>query len=169
LRTPISARPRRFALSVVGAAALAASGLAIAAPAGAAQAGPHGISWARSCAVPTRVGTMACNALRVSGATEHVSAMGVTPHATPSGFGPADLYSAYNLPTGGGAGQTVAIVDAYDDPNAAADLATYRAQYGLPACGAGCFTKVSQTGSTTSLPTKDAGWAEEESLDLDMV
>ena len=169
MRTPISARPRRFALSVVGAAALAASGLAIAAPAGAAQAGPHGISWARSCAAPTRVGTMACNALRVSGATEHVNAMGVTPHATPSGFGPADLYSAYNLPTGGGAGQTVAIVDAYDDPNAAADLATYRAQYGLPACGAGCFTKVSQTGSTTSLPTKNAGWAEEESLDLDMV
>ena len=50
-----------------------------------------------------------------------------------------------------GAGQTVAIVDAYDDPNAEADLAVYRAQYGLPACTTanGCFKKVNQTGGTT--------------------
>jgi hypothetical protein len=36
----------------------------------------------------------------------------------------------------------VAVIDAFDDPNAQADLNTHRAQYGLPACGAGCFTKV---------------------------
>ena len=43
-----------------------------------------------------------------------------------------------------GPGQTVAIVDAYDDPNAESDLATYRSQYGLPACTTanGCFKKV---------------------------
>ena len=47
---------------------------------------------------------------------------------------------------------------------------TYRSQYGLPACTTanGCFKKVNQTGGTT-LPTADSGWAEEESLDLDMV
>src|SRR3954468_18658955 len=41
----------------------------------------------------------------------------------PSGYGPQDLQSAYRLPTGRGAGQTIAIVDAFDDPNAEADLA----------------------------------------------
>ncbi|WP_344319828.1 S53 family peptidase, partial [Actinocatenispora thailandica] len=59
---------------------------------------------------------------------------------------------------------------AYDDPNAEADLAVYRQQYGLPACtsASGCFSKVDQTGGTT-YPAPDAGWAGEISLDLDMV
>ncbi len=66
---------------------------------------------------------------------------------------------------------TVAIVDAYNDPNAESDLATYRSTYGLSACtkANGCFKQVSQTGSTTSLPTNDSGWAGEEALDIDMV
>ncbi|MFF9324846.1 putative Ig domain-containing protein [Streptomyces sp. NPDC014776] len=91
--------------------------------------------------------------------------------ATPSGLSPANLHSAYNLPTTGGSGITVAIVDAYNDPNAEADLATYRSTYGLSSCtkANGCFKQVSQTGSTTSLPTNDTGWAGEEALDLDMV
>jgi subtilase family serine protease len=169
LRTPITARTRRIAYSVVGAATLAVSGLAVAAPS--ATAAAHHVAWTRSCATPTKIGVMACNALKVTGETETISPMGVHPNATPSGYGPSDLYSAYNLPANGGAGQTVAIVDAYNDPNAASNLATYRAQYGLPACTVanGCFKQVSQTGSTTSLPTSNAGWAEEESLDLDMV
>jgi subtilase family serine protease len=169
LRTPFSAQTRRIAYSVVGAAALAASGLAVAAPS--ATAATHHVAWTRSCAAPTKVGVMACNALRVTSTSESITPLGVHPNATPSGFGPSDLYSAYNLPSGGGAGQTVAIVDAYNDPSAASDLATYRAQYGLPACTVanGCFKQVSQTGSTTSLPTANAGWAEEESLDVDMV
>ncbi|WP_031159520.1 putative Ig domain-containing protein [Streptomyces durhamensis] len=91
--------------------------------------------------------------------------------AAPSGLSPANLHSAYNLPTTGGSGLTVAIVDAYNDPNAESDLATYRSTYGLSACtkANGCFKQVSQTGSTTSLPTNDTGWAGEEALDLDMV
>jgi hypothetical protein len=91
--------------------------------------------------------------------------------ATPSGLSPANLHSAYNLPSTGGSGMTVAVVDAYNDPNAAADLATYRSTYGLSACTVanGCFKQVSQTGSTTSLPTNDTGWAGEEALDIDMV
>jgi subtilase family serine protease len=62
-------------------------------------------------------------------------------------------------------------VDAYNDPTAESDLGVYRSQFGLPACTTsnGCFRKVSQTGSTTSLPATDAGWATEISLDLDMV
>ncbi|WP_030929049.1 S53 family peptidase [Streptomyces sp. NRRL S-646] len=91
--------------------------------------------------------------------------------AAPSGLSPANLHSAYNLPSTGGSGLTVAVVDAYNDPNAESDLATYRSTYGLSSCtkANGCFKQVSQTGSTTSLPTNDTGWAGEEALDLDMV
>jgi subtilase family serine protease len=99
---------------------------------------------------------------------------GVTPMAAdaalPSGYGPADLQSAYQLPSGG-AGQTIAIVDANDDPTAESDLATYRATYGLPACTTanGCFRKLNQAGQTGNYPPVDGGWAVEISLDLDMV
>jgi subtilase family serine protease len=95
------------------------------------------------------------------------------PFATsgPAGLGPADLRSAYELSTAttAGAGQTIAIVDAYDDPKAEADLATYRSHYGLPPCTVanGCFRKVNQTGGSR-LPRADRGWAQEISLDLDM-
>lgn len=101
----------------------------------------------------------------------------ITPHkglrtagAAPRGFGPADLRGAYDLPSDGGAGKTIAIVDAFDNPNAEADLAVYRAQYGLPDCTTanGCFTKVDQRGGT-DYPDPDPGWAGEISLDLDMV
>ena len=87
------------------------------------------------------------------------------------GFAPADLRTAYLLPpTSAGSGQTVAIVDAYDDPSAESDLSVYRSNYQIPACtaGNGCFRKVSQTG-TTAYPPADQGWAREISLDLDMV
>ncbi|MFF7213717.1 carboxypeptidase regulatory-like domain-containing protein [Streptomyces sp. NPDC008238] len=90
--------------------------------------------------------------------------------AAPEGFGPADLRSAYGLPEDGGAGATVAVVAAYDNPNAEQDLAAYRARYGLPPCTAddGCFRKVDQRGGT-DLPLPNDGWAGEISLDLDMV
>ncbi|HEV7679041.1 MAG TPA: Ig-like domain-containing protein [Candidatus Dormibacteraeota bacterium] len=85
-------------------------------------------------------------------------------------YDPAFLRSAYNLSSSGGTGLTVAVVDAYDDPNAEADLAQYRSHFGLPACttASGCFKKVNQNGGTTP-PAADYGWAQEISLDLDMV
>jgi hypothetical protein len=91
--------------------------------------------------------------------------------ASPQGFGPPDLVSAYALPSSGGSGATIALVDAQDDPNAEADLGVYRSQYGLPACTTanGCFKKVNQNGVQGSYPTADSGWAGEISLDLDMV
>ena len=94
----------------------------------------------------------------------------VTPNAAPAGYGPTDLRSAYNIPADGGAGQTIAIVDAYDDPTAESDLALYREQFGLPPCTTdnGCFRKVDQRGGT-AYPPADPGWAGEISLDLDMV
>jgi hypothetical protein len=87
------------------------------------------------------------------------------------GYSPADLRAAYKLPSiADGSGQTVAIVDAYDDPNAEADMNTYRAYFGIPACSAesGCFTKVNEQGKT-SYPKAEKEWAGEMSLDLDMV
>ncbi|MHB8600487.1 MAG: S53 family peptidase [Ktedonobacteraceae bacterium] len=89
----------------------------------------------------------------------------------PAGYHPADLQSAYNLPSASqGKGETVAIVDAYDDPNAEADLGVYRSTFGLSACTTsnGCFSKVNETGGKTP-PAPNAGWADEISLDLDMV
>ncbi|MGH3158460.1 MAG: carboxypeptidase regulatory-like domain-containing protein [Streptosporangiaceae bacterium] len=99
---------------------------------------------------------------------------GIHPDTTPAGYGPSDLQSAYNLPSSSaGNGETVAIVDAYDDPDAEADLQAYRAQYGLPVCDTanGCFQKVNENGQTSPLPPAagDSGWDVEESLDVDMV
>jgi subtilase family serine protease len=89
----------------------------------------------------------------------------------PGGLNPADVQGAYSLPASTkGSGQTVAIVDAYDDPNAESDLAVYRSQFGIAACTTsnGCFRKVNQSGGT-SYPRSNGGWAQEISLDLDMV
>jgi len=121
----------------------------------------------RTCA-DAKPGSFSCFAMR---RTDVPALHGVQPAATtPAGFGPGDLQSAYALPADGGAGQTIAIVDAYDDPNAEADLAVYRQQFGLPACTTanGCFSKVSQRGGT-DYPSPDSGWAGEISLDVDMV
>lgn len=118
----------------------------------------------RTCATPAPL-SAACLARVVTDASGKPLAT-----TTPAGYGPADIRSAYKLTAASGAGRTVAVVDAYDAPTAEADLGVYRTQYGLPACTTanGCFKKVSQTGSST-LPAKDAGWATEISLDLDMV
>ncbi|MEU6509780.1 MULTISPECIES: S53 family peptidase [unclassified Streptomyces] len=165
----------RRTASLTAVATLATAALALAAPVGQAAQATHspGLSVARACAAPTQKDVMACNALQVTAGTPasaHAESA-LTAAAAPSGFGPASLQSAYNLPSAtGGSGQTVAIVDAYDDPNAESDLAAYRSQYGLSACTTanGCFKKVDQSGGT-KYPRGNSGWAEEISLDLDMV
>jgi Carboxypeptidase regulatory-like domain/Kelch motif len=118
---------------------------------------------------PAKPGYAACMAIaRTTGVRAHRGLFAAG--TAPSGYGPADLRSAYHLPAAGGSGETVAIVDAYDDPVAESDLAVYRQQYGLPACTTanGCFRKVAQDGSSR-YPATDYGWAAEISLDLDMV
>src|SRR5579883_3417139 len=91
-----------------------------------------------------------------------------------TGYAPADLQSAYNLPSAtAGTTATVAIVDAFDYPNAESDLAVYRTKYNLPPCTTanGCFKKVNQNGQTSPLPRPDptGGWEGEEALDIQMV
>ncbi|MFJ5895780.1 carboxypeptidase regulatory-like domain-containing protein [Streptomyces sp. NPDC093064] len=180
MRTSRHSRPAarrisaRLAAFTAAAVAVMAAGLPVAQAAtdaaqatrGAAAAATHpGVE--QVCSTPEK-GDFGCMALR---RTDIKAAKGVQPMATtPSGFGAADLQSAYNLPANGGAGQTIAIVDAYDDPTAEADLAVYRQQYGLPPCTTanGCFKKIDQRGGT-NYPAPDSGWAGEISLDLDMV
>lgn len=93
--------------------------------------------------------------------------------AGPSGgLTPEDLASAYGYsPASSGTGQTVAIVDAFDDPEIESDLAQFDTHYELPACTTanGCFKKVGQTG-TSSLPAADKqGWSVEIALDVETV
>jgi hypothetical protein len=87
------------------------------------------------------------------------------------GYDPADLQSAYKIPTGGGSGQTVALVDAYGYPRAESDLAKYRSHYHLPACteANGCFEKVNEAGERRKYPPEEPGWDAEAALDEDMV
>jgi subtilase family serine protease len=160
----------------LGAAGLAFASTASAAPATApatVHASPA-VSMKRACPVVKTTGMAACMALINTRVAQRAS-MAIRPDATAptnDGFGPSSLQAAYDLPSStAGSGETVAVVDAFNDPNIKSDVATYRSDFGLPACGSGCFSVVSQTGSTSKLPRSagDSGWATEESLDVEMV
>jgi subtilase family serine protease len=95
-----------------------------------------------------------------------------TPAAAPAGFGATDLQTAYKIPTVTGT-PTVAIVDAFGYTTLESDLATYRTQYGLPACTTanGCLKIVNQSGAATPLPAQPPttdDWTIETALDVDM-
>lgn len=168
----VAARARRALIGTGLAIGLLAGTVAGATAAQAATAGPAGAAALGS--------TLACGAARpghvrcmaqlstLSGQVRHDSAAA---GPVPGSYTPSDLASAYALPSGSaGAGQVVAIVDAFDDPTAEADLGVYRSRFSLRPCSSsnGCFRKVDQNGGT-HVPAPDAGWATEVSLDLDMV
>jgi len=155
------------------------------------QTGSHVHTDRRVCEAPA-AGTAACHALirTDADATAARPASGRRPPkvrpdvvGNNGAYDPSYLQSAYQTPSAGnGAGQTVAIVDAYDQPNAASDLAQYRSYFALPAIhgtsntdsctvAAGpfpCFQKVNQSGGATP-PSANASWGQEISLDIDMV
>lgn len=88
------------------------------------------------------------------------------------GYTPAQVDAAYgfnrvsfNGVAGDGTGQTIAIVDAYHNPNIASDLAAFSSRFGLPQ---GQFSVVDQNGGT-SYPAQDStgGWEMEEALDVE--
>jgi subtilase family serine protease len=83
------------------------------------------------------------------------------------GLWPIDFQTRYNLPSSSkGSGQIVAIVDAYDNPNVASDLAAYRSNFGL---GTANFFKYNQKGQQSNYPAGSTGWGLEIDLDVDMV
>jgi ricin-type beta-trefoil lectin protein/putative Ig domain-containing protein len=128
----------------------------------------------QACAAPTRIGQEACMLFLHGAATRSGAAPALAPVS--GAYAPADLQAAYNLTAASsadGTGETVAIVDAYADPDLAGDLATYRSQYGLPACttSSGCLTVLNENGGTT-LPTatdSTGGWEAEQAADVEMV
>ena len=137
-------------------------------PAGIAAPCAATTSSAVSCAVLT--GTPAKSAARGAAGTNASAATAIT------GFTPSQLQAAYEAQgsmtgSAAGSGETVAVVTAYDDPDAASDLATYRTEYGMDACNVAdqCFQKVSQTGSTTQLPTPAAGWTTGAAESMDAI
>jgi subtilase family serine protease len=96
--------------------------------------------------------------------------------ASPTGLPPSAVQSVYNLSglspsSGAGAGQIIAIVDAYHDPHALSDLNTFNSQYGYPALTT--CTSLSQSGpcfeqaGPQGTPKNNSGWALEESLDIE--
>ncbi len=109
------------------------------------------------------------------------SSRGASPHVTPANSGPitpAQMQKAYGVNqisfggvTGNGAGQTIAIVDAYNDPDIIADASTFNSQFGLQqfnVSGGPTFKVINENGGT-SLPGNSAvdGWDVEESLDVE--
>lgn len=112
----------------------------------------------RLCA-DARAGFMNCDVLLKTNAEPGVP-----------GLAPADFQAAYKLPITKGAGQVVAIVDAFDNPNVASDLKVYRKNFGL---GAPKFSKFNQLGQKKNYPSQCAGsnlgWCVEIDLDVDMV
>jgi hypothetical protein len=172
---------RHRALAIVTPIAALAAGLltttpvtALAATTPDATTGPAA-HFQHACGDSFTAGAKHC--LVIKNTAAHPSAKTVEPNAIPSGngYGPAQFQAAYGLTAASaadGAGQTVAVVDAYNDPTAASDLAAYRSAAGLPALTSGQFTVYNQNGQTSPLPaTAPASddWTLEESLDVDMV
>ena len=149
------------AVVIAGAALLTISGTALSA--GPASASPAAAHPQRACSGAV-AGSARCHAQVLADA-------GGTPRATtsPTGLSPATIKTVYNFPTSStaGAGRTIGIVDAFNDPTAESDLGVFSSQFGLPACTTanGCFSKVDQRGGT-SFPRTDSGWALEISLDI---
>jgi subtilase family serine protease len=124
--------------------------------------------FAQVCPQPVTPGVMQCSIV------VH-SQVSVQPANKPASaaLSPGQLRSAYGVSKAAFSSNkdTIAVVDAYNDWHAAGDLATYRSYYGLGACkeSTKCLRVVNQKGTTAWYPKGNSGWAEEESLDLDMV
>jgi len=163
-------KPRRLATAI---AVLVCSSMIAFAPAGPSwgapkAAAPRPIHMA--CGGKLRVNMVRCFAEWKAGVARMAVRAGAVVTPPGFGYGPADIAAAYQLDTTMGAGQTVAIVDAFDNPRIAANLAAFRSAYGLPPCGAakGCFRKVNQRGGKVA-PQPDPGWGVEIALDVQAV
>ena len=101
------------------------------------------------------------------------TALAAVTNTTPRGYTPAQIRAAYSFAgmtfNGGsiqadGTGQTIAIVDAYNDPNIVNDLHVFDTMFGI--ADPPSFKVLNQTGGT-ALPATDAGWSEEIALDVE--
>lgn len=86
---------------------------------------------------------------------------------------PAQIHSAYSLPLRGVSGQTIAVVSAFDDAHAQADLTAYSQQYDLPPCTTanGCLRILNQAGQARPVPASDptgGQWITEAAIGTEM-
>lgn len=127
----------------------------------------HSDNSIKVCSTP-KAGEAACTARQAVDPNGHPVTSASAPPAT--GLTPTQLQNAYKLTGTSSGGRTVAIVDAYGYPNLESDLATYRSQFGLPACTTanGCLSIRDENGGT-KLPRFNTGWAQEQALDVDAV
>ncbi len=112
------------------------------------------------------VGEMHTNHLIYIGPDRHLGNF-----ASPSGYGPAQIRTAYGIPSTGGSG-TIVIVDAFDDPYALADFNAFSAQYGLPQETSTSVTAASNQHLQVvyaggKKPRANSGWSQEEALDIE--
>ena len=95
--------------------------------------------------------------------------MHISPFAgssTPQGYSPAQIRTAYNLPSSGGIGTTIAIIDSFDTPNILTYFNTFSSQYGLPDNSTGTFIVYKMPGTNVP-PPSDIGWQLEACLDVE--
>jgi len=152
------------ALTVIAAPVAVALGAEVQTPL---PASNYAIRAACATPAPGQAGCLAVQLVPVSAqARHHQRPIGISrplgaalpaarsPAAGDFGLRPQDLRKAYELPETGRGLQTIALVDAYNDPTAEADLAAYSAMFDLPACtkSTGCFKQVGETGSASALP-----------------
>jgi hypothetical protein len=124
---------------------------------------------------PAKPGVASCQAVAAvpaAASAPHAQRAVTAPQGFPrgpaGGYTPADLASAYGFnPSHGGTGQTIALIDAGNDPNLSADLAAFDSRYGIAAETAQSFRIVNQQGRSAPLPAADAGQAFEESIDVE--
>jgi hypothetical protein len=174
----IASSPRRRFSATVAVALACALALLLAASAGAAPRRPNGAisdtpsstqpHWACPeglCDAIVDPRPSADPALFAQGTSSHEPEGG----GEEGGYDPQDLRSAYAIPTTGGAGQTIAVIEGFGYKQAEKDLAEYRSHYGLPPCTSkgGCFTAVNGEGKTPHYGGYSE-WETEEALDLDM-
>lgn len=166
------ARVRTVGMAAALGLAAAVAGITPAATAGASRA-PGSVAPYQSAAcgaVPVGYATCLVHVWHhgtpgAAGPQRHHGTTGGPKNTTPSGFSPQAIAKAYGFTATGGAGQTIAVVDAFGAPTITADLAAFDSQYKLRLTGG--FTKVTQTGGTTTYPRTTSGWALETSLDVE--
>jgi subtilase family serine protease len=111
-------------------------------------------------------GTPAASDESAQWAHPHVMVRPAPASAGVTGFGPSQMRRAYgfNLVRNQAAGQRIALIDAYDNPNAESDLGVFTRQFGLPPCTSanGCFQVIYASGVK---PAFNSLWALESSLD----
>ncbi|HEY4023447.1 MAG TPA: hypothetical protein VGM75_32515 [Pseudonocardiaceae bacterium] len=186
-RTVLNRWPARAVIAVVAAATFVVPAIATAAPAQtqATPASASAASFANQIRQQVRSGTLlkthgvhrACSACDAEVVTTAKGSAKPLSTAAPAGYGPSDLDSAYKLSNSSSSTATIAIIDAGVDGNLESDLAAYRSNYGLPACGTsnGCLTLENYTGGAQPAPQSSGSGASAEeqigvetSLDVDM-